>query len=526
MLLPLLLTGCVEPLSDSPEATGTLILEIGSGSFTPATKAETAQDGYRFNNLLVLVINKAGAVVGDKALTFSDARIQEVIQFDHLPIGNYNVYAYANYNHTDWQAAGSTIDATHFNPDQLLKTLTGTTNPQAPTSTGMLLTGHKTFSVGVQQNTGRVELQRPVARFNVWVYNHTGYPVKLESLSFSNFNADRGYLLEHLDANGLPVVPTGTTYRSLPAYTGPVTIPAAAGASQPGEQKVYSQLLYESRGTDAYKMFARVTLQGESGNVTKDLVANGVELVSSDRILAMQTGDTMNVMLVNPNTNNGAFFGYNSNNNDPNTALHKLAVTVAPLSYQAFYEQYAEDILSSLVMSQYILTLKKTATGYRLLLKDTPYNLFNFQNVQLTDEVSVVAADVTTLDTSFPISSEFAGHLVHFEYKKGNATYAIYETSNSNRQNYGLYGNTASSANLAKGNRMWALYEVHPVGTQLKLIDNETHQVTPLTYIARNWDLNVVLNVYYGVKDVDLTFEVDNSHWSENHSSTSHHLFE
>ena len=66
---------------------------------------------------------------------------------------------------------------------------------------------------------------------------------------------------------------------------------------------------------------------------------------------------------------------------------------------------------------------------------------------------------------------------------------------------------------------------MNPEGSQLKLIDNATHQVTPLTYMVRNWDLNVVLNVYYGVDDIDINFRVDNYYWSGDGQSTSGYTF-
>ena len=519
-LLALLLTGCVEPLSEEDKATGTLTLEIASGGFDVATKAytPTLQNGDRFTNLLVLVINKAGVVVNSRSLTFTEAQEKQVLSFEHLPIGNYYVYAYANIDHTSWQAEGTVIDAAHFDPAQQLKKLTGNHDtPPAPTTTGMLLTGHNAVSVGVQQNKGRVELQRPVARFNVWVYNHTGYPITLDTLYFSDFNADQGYLLGRLKADGQPDIPEGTTYRPLPPYDGrhPSTVPAASGA-EPGEMRVYQQLLYENQGADAYRMYASVSMNG----MTKKLVTNGVELMPFTRIHDMQPGDTVNVLLVCPNTNDGAFYGWDTRDVP---AAHKIIGYPAALSYEAFYQQYAEDVLANPLSLYFRMTLKKTETGYRFFQEDTEINVFD-RALELP-EVSIREANVETLDSSYPISSEFAGHLVHFTVTGSDNKEYIVFAKTSRRTNYQLAKEKSSNNLLKKGDHMFALYEVNPEGSQLKLIDNETHQVTPLTYMVRNWDLNVVLNVYYGVDDIDINFRVDNYYWSGDGQSTSGYTF-
>ena len=529
-LLTLLLTGCVEPLSEGSGATGTLTLEFGSGQFSVATKADTetptTQNGDRFTSLLVVITNKTGNVVDSYSESFDSMQEKRVVSFEHLPVGNYHAYAYANTGHKAWLEDGSTIDVNHFDPEQLLKALTGESDtPQAPgASTGMLLTGHKSFSVGVQQNTGRVELQRPVARFNVWVYNHTGFPITLDALSFSDFNADQGYLLQHLDASGLPAIPANTNHRPLPPYDlSNGSVPAASGVSEPGERRVYQQLLYENKGTDAYRMYASVTLHTDHGNVQKDLVTDGVELVPFSRIHDMQADDTVNVLLVCPNTTDGAFYGWNTL--DYNPALHKVTAYPAALSYEAFYQQYASDVLRLVESAYYTLTLKRTQNGYRLLKKDSEESIFGGID-GIPSEVSVVEANLPT-NTTYPISSEFGGHLVHFTYQNpndNNKDYIVYAFTDK-KKNYTLATQQKTANNMKMGDHMFALYEINPEGSRLKLIDNETHQVTPLTYMARNWNLDVVLNIYYGVDDVEINFRVENKYWSGSDQSTSEYTF-
>lgn len=58
-------------------------------------------------------------------------------------------------------------------------------------------------------------------------------------------------------------------------------------------------------------------------------------------------------------------------------------------------------------------------------------------------------------------------------------------------------------------------------GALLRTIDSETSQVTPITYIRRNQDLTVVLNVYHEVTSANFNIEVVTS-WTE---SESEHFF-
>ena len=105
---------------------GALELRLGSGS---AIRMETRADaddlleGLRFGNVLVVLTDNEGIVVGSvyKAYPYvpgaSDLQdavaetsvTEDVIHFDHLLPGNYQVYAYANIDATQWQDSGSLI---------------------------------------------------------------------------------------------------------------------------------------------------------------------------------------------------------------------------------------------------------------------------------------------------------------------------------------------------------------------------------------------------------------------------------
>lgn len=62
-------------------------------------------------------------------------------------------------------------------------------------------------------------------------------------------------------------------------------------------------------------------------------------------------------------------------------------------------------------------------------------------------------------------------------------------------------------------------------GSLLKAIDPNTHQVTPITYMRRNQEYTVALNIYKEVATGELSVTVDNSEWSDT-AHESKHIFQ
>ena len=118
-------------------------------------------------------------------------------------------------------------------------------------------------------------------------------------------------------------------------------------------------------------------------------------------------------------------------------------------------------------------------------------------------------------DITYGNPSSYANHLV----KLMSGNYMLVPNKQNNAFSLALK-NTYSN----NGNRRWAFYEVDPDGSVMKLIDNETSQVTRLTQMVRNQELNVVLNVYRGVVSGDFDFYVDNVYWTN--PSESGHVFQ
>ena len=530
-------SGRVEPVVPTVEdgqKTGNLTLSIGNSKME--TKSDELKDGFTYNNVLVIIANNEGGIIdkvykaypyvqgaGDLQHSVSDAEVDEdKIRFKDLKVGAYQVYVYANIDHTAWQTAGSTVEdiekaltvggGATLDPDRLLRTLASGEVPAEP-ATNMLLTGHKELYVGVSENIGEVTLVRPVVRFNVYVHNHTPFKLTLKDLSFSHFNASQSYLLDHRNADGTPNVPSTVTYSSLPAYNSasPRQIAAPEGdGDDAGKELVYSTLLYENQAKEDYRMFATVSMvNAESEEITKELTTNGVRLITYDEVAAMAEGDTKTVMIACPTSNGGGFFGSNGNS---------VFFTSAAYSLIDSYVSQAETILKNTQISDYYqLTISRDGDN-KYHLKKNSKDLF--KNVTIGDSNTNNGEDGLTLEEGFiPSTAEylvapgFANRLCRFK-DSGNR----YLYCNSSK----IWIHTTWAD---RGNRMWAFYEVRPKGSTLKFIDNETAQVKALSSMTRNQELNVVMNVYYEKILSEFNFTVDNVYWTDGKAHKPSHQF-
>ena len=550
LLLAVLLAGaCVrQPVEEAGEF-GSLKLQIGSGHVATKSGEPDPRDGDVFRNILVVVADKEGTVKASvlkeypcteelgnvplaqepKDVTFTNS---DWIYFMNLKVGYYQVYAYANIDQTAWQQtdvsgltnigeiAAMIMSGTSF-PDRQFATLT---DSQVPTYPGeneyMLLTGHDELYVGVDPYIGRIDLYRPVVKFEVVLDNHTPFHLQLTSLSFNRFNASTSYLIEHLDEDGDPEIPEGTSYRNLPAFAGPKNIAAQT------QSTVYSQLLYENRLGQDYRMFASVRFASPSGEIINDesgdplvdpndntlplsktLSSNSVRRVPYEDIRDMPRGSSMNVLMVTPNTGNGGFIGYMHTSTD-----QRLVFDQATYNFEDSFRSKAESLLSNESIGDYYrLTLTKESESDKYHLFRGAKDLFTLVSNATVDGLFLKEG---SLPTEYPISSEFAGSLCRFtQTAADNAKSLFYKD---------LALKFDNNANV--GNRMWTFYEIHPEGTVLKLIDRESSRVSTLTQMVRGQKLTAVMNVYFESESGEFTFSLDNAYWEDGHHPK--HTFE
>lgn len=511
-------------VSGDSDAVGSLSLSFSLGDLE--TKADpVAADGDCFHNVLVLVANEENKLVDSKYHDHGDTyMVTDTLHFWNLRVGAYHVYAYANIDQTAWQSDQTialvekklnAVRVTGGDPvkmDRLLKVFDSKSAPTQSSTGAMLLTGHEVLSVGSKENIGEVPLKRPVCRLKVFLNNHTKYLVRLTDLRFSSFNPSHSYLLSHWSDAGIPTLPVQNVYGDLPAFSAPVDV-----SSGSGNYLVYSTLLYENAYEDGYLMYADVTMDPTGTSPTNKILSDGrPKLLSNAKIAAMAVGDTYDVMLLNPNTKNGAFFGRSGNSG--------VATWSSNTTEDAYAVKAKEILENSELKSKYTFTLKREAdddAGNKLFsLSNGGTNILAANGGNGKKYAFLEMGSVADLDSSSPISSDFEGYLVRFRTDAwGNLDYF----RNHGNANPYYQDQKQGTDYKTSGLYQWALYDANRAGSKMRLIDNETAQVSDLSYMRRNQELNVVMNVYYQENERDFAFTVDNAYWTQSHSMS--HIF-
>ena len=517
LLLSATLVGACHRPERLPEGTGDLELRFAAAE--NLTKAGGAADGDEFSEFVVILTDLDEKVVataksGDPGVNFAGSQSSFTVTFVGLQVGYYRVYAYANYTHEAWQ--DTTIASTEalmapasvLNPFRVLKALPNTGELPVP-GDKMLLTGTKDLFVGLDQNAATVELLRPVVRLNVLVRNNTTVGIKVTSLSFSNFNASKSFLLPQRDAGGNLRFPQNTTYGPLPALseTDPNDdVDVSAGQSV----TVYSKLLYENEAGIDYQMFAKIK-KGEEEPVA--LETDGLRLLSYLDVANMAVGDTKKVLLVNPMCRKktsvapGRFFGYDS-------SVPEVVSTQASFNFESTYLELANTLRNTVNADKYVLTLEKTASGF-VIRKGAANLLGDGVYLKLYGEGSTAVTDYG----NYVVAPEFSGRLCVLQNSVSTGTKGLLCNTGTGDPPYLKFNDGSAGA----ASRMWAFYEVDPQGSMLRQIDNDTHQVSPLTRMPRNQELNIVMNVYQGITPGGFTVSVENGTWTQD--NTSSHLF-
>ena len=575
-----------------PEGYGGICLRLDSGSalrLETKTDAEDLADGLRFNNVLVILENSSHKVAGIVYKTYpyvpgvddlQDAEgetsvTEDVIHFDHLLPGNYNIYAYANIDATAWQDGAALISAREkvlsvgddFSSfaDRELSSLTaaGSDVPSAPSAT-MLLTGRASgVPIGLNVVDTFIDLLRPVVRFKVTVRNHTHFPVTVEDLSFSHFNPDKAYLIDHRDASGVPAVPDGVTYRELPPY--PILAGSPETVAAESEAVVYQTLVYENASANTYKIFSTMSLDrsGESlSNLEVSLGAREFGVIDYATLNEMDDGESVDVLVINPRsaTRSGRLYygmgdtglAWESCGYDAYSKFLARAQAIydeSPShSYAGFTYTGVNSNRSGLAgwtgnAADNYLTSDTGSTGSGITFDYTGARSRYFR--RLSKSGGLFALDRLAVDGSGAssitemiiqegtnVSGRFANdipgsRLINFvnssntglhlksdcQYNSGDANVAkksrlIWESSGSNTQDH-----------------QFMLFGKYCAGGLLKRMLKDNNKEVPLTYMSRNEDINVVLNVYYSDQEGEITFEVDNSTWDDAGATTSEHTF-
>ena len=519
------------------------------------TKATDLEEGLEFKNVLVILVNNSGNVVAKEYKEEGSPVTNDVISFNSLLPGTYHVYAYANIDAAAWQSGdlisaqeqGLAIGASFSSfVDRELAALTGTDVPSDP-STSMLLTGHKEVPVGLTRVSETLDLLRPVVRFKVTVRNHTQFPVTVNELRFSKFNPDKAYLLDHLDGSGVPSVPADVTYRAMPAFDTSAGDDDSVAAE--AEEDIYQRLMYENAFSGNYKIYATLEMDRSSkplSNLELSLGDNPFGVLDYETLSGMDDGEQVDVLLVNPQTSprSGRILcnvssndnmvwesaGYENYNGFLNRAL-AIWNEDSDYNYSPYYSYSnangysgwdglnasngSQDTLFhySGARSSYFHTLTKSNGTYSISGLALQKNNSNNNGQCLTDFTGFEIEKGASYkkNNSWKNPEDMTNYLVRFrkntnQYIQCDAIWS--ETKPDIKTNLKLF-----TGNQTNGDRQFALFGKYMAGGKLKRILKENNKEVPLTYMARNEEINVVLNVYYSDQTGELNFVVDNSTW-------------
>jgi hypothetical protein len=545
--------------------------------------ADDLLDGLRFTNVLVILVDRSDNVVGnvykeypyDPSASGNDPHqgevtgsslTEDVIHFDHLNPGNYTAYAYANIDAEAWQKSGEEISASGQEKYKVSGSFSAflerelkAVNPVTPSIAGessMLLTGQAEVPVGLSVETHDIYLKRPVVRFRVYINNTTPYPVRMDELRFSDFNADKAYIIGQSDENGVPSVPAGVTYGPLPSYpilsTSPETAPQSGAPGYQEEYLVYETLLYENACTDPYEIYALFTLDPNGLNLQMPLGEKIIEPVSANTLSAMANGDHMDVIITYPRKQ---------------TRSARLYYGVSADNYYAWescgYEDYSDllDRVQAIFTespSHYYVGYSFTGyagaqsgiAGWTGLLADAPVGTetngptvtFDYTGANSGTSKKYVRTLTRGADGKFSFDglSTTTTSLTNMRIQQGSKIDGEKRFAkdlpascmiNFIKDDTGLYlrsdclYNNSLITNSKQSQLIWqsytsdkqdfqfTLFRENIVRAPLRRILKESHKEVPLTYMSRNEDIKLVINVFYADQEATVNFEVDNSTW-------------
>lgn len=482
-----------------PDGTGSLILNIGS-----STKAGTAADGDKMNNLHVWITDKSDVVVryaswtGDDnaQVTMGASHAAAKVSISNINRGEYNIYIIANAPSSfTYPAVGATIGDSF--KKFVLKLPDGRIEPDFGTG-GMPLTLISSVAISPGKNVLNAELVRVCGRLRVSVRNHTaGRNIFLQSVKLGARNPDHGYLFHQ---NG-HAVPDGTKYREF------VSIDNGKGTEvkdyiEPGIMKtVIDQYIFET----GLGSVANMNLSFSGGIFKEDTKSAIVQAAKMD--------------VYSPGTEFAGFYENNIKSADyfiirncgANYFLRSNGTGM-----KQYYFNTVDELLASNEVERYFWTFnvasyvgESSGIGASTVRYIQNVSEKKYINISKTNN-----ALVTLSNTKQPltIGTQVLGMLIR------NDNYKIYCS-------YTTGDDVKSKINDADQNLVyWKMIPVtktqkdvltftgaekdfHKNVSSIDYID-EFGVSVPLTDICRNEDVNIIINVFYNPEYASVYFEV------------------
>ena len=494
---------------NSPEViqdgTGSLVLNIGS-----STKAGTAADGDKMNNLHVWVTDKSDVVVryaywtesGTELVAMDPSLAAATVSISNINRGEYNIYIIANAPSSfTYPAVGATIGDTF--KKFVLNLPDGSLKPDFGTG-GMPLTLISSVSISPGKNVLNAELVRVCGRIRVSVRNHTtSKNIFLQSVKLGARNPDRGYLFHQ---NG-HAVPDETTYRDF------VSIDNRDGKTvtsyiKPGTMEtVIDQYIFET-GLDAV---SNLSLSFSGGIFKEDTKSAIVQAAKMD--------------VYKPGTEFAGFYENNIKSADyfiiRNCGANYFLRSNGS-GMKQYYHNTVEELLATNEVERYFWTFdvksyvgESSGTGKSVV--NSIKNVFEEKYINISTAADYVPVTLSSTAQSLIVGTQSLGMLIR------NGDYKIYCS-------YTTGDDVKSKFNQADQNLVyWKMIPVtktqedvftlkdaeknfHKNVSSIDYID-EFGVSVPLTDICRNEDVNIIINVFYNPEYASVYFEV--SAWTE-----------
>ena len=500
---------------NSPEViqdgTGSLVLNIGS-----STKAGTAADGDKMNNLHIWVTDKSDVVVryaswtgsNNAQVTMNASLAAATVSISNINRGEYNIYIIANAPSSfTFPSVGNTIGDTF--KKFVLNLPDGSLKPDFGTG-GMPLTLISSVSISPGKNVLNAELVRVCGRIRVSVRNHTSAKnIFLQSVKLGARNPDRGYLFHQ---NG-HAVPDGTTYRDF------VSIDNGDGKTvtsyiKPGTMEtVIDQYIFET-GLDAV---ANMSLSFSGGIFAQNTVSAVVKAAKMDVY-----------------TPGAEFAGFYKNNIDrPNTyfiirnsgANYFLRSNGSGM--KQYYHNTVEELLATNEVERYFWTFDGASPltsgtgpskvkGIQSVYEQTYINISTTVNdalVTLSDKQPLI---IGTQSLGMLIRNDDGPYKVYCSYTTGDDVKSKINDADQNLVYWKMIPVTKTQKDVLTFTG--AEKDFHKNVSSIDYIDDFGISV-PLTDICRNEDVNVIINVFYNPEYASVYFEV--SGWTKISNETT-----
>ena len=493
---------------NSPEViqdgTGSLVLNIGS-----STKAGTAADGDKMNNLHVWIADKSDVVVryaswtgsNNGLVTMNASLAAATVSISNINRGEYNIYIVANApsSFTSLFPDVDTIDDTF---KKYVMTLPAGTKEPSFGDDGMPLTLISSVSISPGKNVLNAELVRVCGRIRVSVRNHTtNKNIFLQSVKLGALNPDCGYLFQQSGH----AVPDGNKYGEF------VSIDNGVGKTdtsyiKPGTMKtVIDQYIFET-GLNAVSNLSLSFSGGIFGDTVKEAV------VQASQMDVYKSG-----------TEFAGFYQSNINRSNTYFIIRNCSANYFlrsnGSSMKQYYHNTVEELLATNEVERYFWSFdvksyvgESSGTGKSVV--NSIKNVFEGKYVNISTDAdyepvtlssTAQALIVGTQDKGMLIRNNDGQYKVYCSYTNGDDVRSRYYTANDDLVHWKMTPVTKTQEDVLTFTD--AEKDFHKNVSSIDYID-EFGVSVPLTDICRNEDVNIIINVFYNPEYASVYFEV------------------